>query len=49
MQSVYVAPPKTTKKEMFRTREALLIKNFTDFDPEALKPFIQQLKESKGM
>jgi hypothetical protein len=43
-KAVYLAAPETKHKQRFRTREALAIKNFEDFSPEVLKPFIEAVR-----
>jgi hypothetical protein len=47
---VYVAGPQTTHKQLFRMRDSLVLKNFGDFTPESLKPFLDLLDraETKG-
>ena len=47
-KAVYVAPPKSPPKELFMTREAIVIKNFGDFQPDNLAAFLQKIRESKG-
>jgi len=47
-KAIYLAAPKTKHKERFRTREALAIKNFEDFSPDALLPFLEAVKNGKG-
>ncbi len=44
---VYVAGPETPLKQRFRTHEALVLKNFGKFSPEALQPFLQTLAATK--
>jgi hypothetical protein len=41
---VYLDAPETPQKLRFRTHEAMVIKNFGPFAPEALAPFIDALK-----
>ncbi len=43
-KAVYLAAPETKHKQRFRTREALAIKNFADFSPEILTPFLNAMK-----
>jgi hypothetical protein len=43
-KAVYLAAPETKHKQRFRTREALAIKNFEDFSPEILAPFLEAMK-----
>lgn len=40
---VYIAGPDAALKQRFRTHEALVVKNFDKFSPEALQPFLQAL------
>jgi hypothetical protein len=47
-QAVYLAGPETKQKQRFRTREALYIKNFSDFSPDLLKDFILAISEQRG-
>lgn len=43
LKAIYVAPPDSPSKQRFRTREALVIDQRSEFDPAALSPFISQL------
>jgi hypothetical protein len=47
-KAVYVAPPGSQPKELFMTREAVVIKNFGDFHPDSLAAFLQMIREAKG-
>lgn len=47
-KAVYVAPPRSQPKELFMTREAIVIKNFGDFHPDNLAAFLQKIREAKG-
>jgi hypothetical protein len=47
-KAVYVAPPRSQPKELFMTREAIVIKNFGDFHPDSLAAFLQKIREAKG-
>jgi len=47
-KAVYVAPPRSQPKELFMTREAIVIKNFGDFHPDNLASFLQKIREAKG-
>jgi hypothetical protein len=47
-QAVYVAPPRSQPKELFRTHVAMVIKNFGDFHPDSLAAFLQKIQEAKG-
>jgi hypothetical protein len=42
-RGVYVAGPETTHKKLFRTHDSVVIKNFQDFAPDGLKPFLDLL------
>lgn len=46
-RAIYVAPPKHPPKELFMTREAIVIKNFAAFQPDDLTPFLQKIREAK--
>ena len=43
-QGVYVAPPDNRRKQRFKTRSALMMRQDNDFDPTLLAPFIQPLQ-----
>ena len=46
-QGVYIAPPKTRRKERFRSRSAIVMQAAEDaFDPVTLEPFIQKIQEN---
>lgn len=42
--AIYVTGPKTPAKELFKSREALLIKHFDDFSPPSLQPFVDAIQ-----
>jgi hypothetical protein len=44
--AVYVTGEETEHKEEFRTREALVIKNFEAFSPEAMAKFVAGLQKA---
>lgn len=44
---VFVAGERNSRKEGFRTRDAIVMKNFGAFDAAVLKPFMQQLSETR--
>ncbi len=44
---IYLDAPETPPKQRFRTHEAMVIKNFGPFSPEALAPFLEVLKSGK--
>jgi hypothetical protein len=48
-KAVYLAMPETKQKQRFRTREALAIKHFGDFSPEALAPFLDTIQNDGGV
>ena len=49
-RAVYLTGERTTHKQLFRTHDALVLKNFGDFTPESLSPFLDLLArgEAKG-
>ena len=47
--TVYVAGPSTPQKERYRTREVdTVIKNFEDFAPDSLAPFLSIVAQKTG-
>lgn len=47
--AVYVAGPATPQKERYRTREVdTVIKNFEDFSPDSLVPFLSSIADRQG-
>ena len=40
---VYVGGPPSPHKQLFRTRDSFFVKNFGDFTPDSLKPFLDSL------
>ena len=46
--AVYIGGPSSPAKERFRILEARTIKNFGDFDPASLEPFIAAMTNAKG-
>jgi len=46
-QAIYTAPPETSAKQRYRTREALLLRNFGQFAPDTLQPFIEEINKAK--
>ena len=46
-QAIYTGPPETATKQRYRTREALLLRNFSDFTPDAIQPFIDEINKAK--
>jgi hypothetical protein len=47
-QAIYAGPPETPAKQRYRTREALLLRNFGNFTPDSLQPFLDEIKKAKG-
>ncbi|HWS88698.1 MAG TPA: hypothetical protein VN282_17120 [Pyrinomonadaceae bacterium] len=45
-KGVLVAGPETDCKKSFHTESALVMKNFGEFSPQSLRPFLSQLEES---
>jgi hypothetical protein len=49
-EAVYVASPKTAHKQLFNSPGTLVIKNFDDFSPAVLDPFVARLQTpAKGV
>jgi hypothetical protein len=46
VKAIFVAPPDAPPKKRLRTREALVLDQREGFDPEALEPFVGQLKSA---
>jgi hypothetical protein len=47
-KAVYVTEPQTTQKQQFRTREAIVIRSFGEFEPGLLEPFLAQIAQRQG-
>jgi len=47
-KAIYVSAPETPPKQRFRTREALVIKQFGAFSPVPLQPFLTSLAQGSG-
>jgi hypothetical protein len=45
-KAVYIVGPPTPAKERFNTNQALRLKNFAEFTPESIEPFLNELKKS---
>jgi hypothetical protein len=45
--AIYTGPPDSPHKERFRSREAMVIKNFQSFSAEALKPFMTAIEAGR--
>ena len=48
VQAVFIAGQATDEKKMFRTHEAVVVRNFGEFDAESLKPFVDALYEARN-
>ena len=46
-QAIYTGAPDNPAKQRYRTREALLLRNFGDFTPDAIQPFIEEINKAK--
>lgn len=47
-RAIFVGAPESPAKERFKTREATIIKNYGEFIPASIEPFIAQIKNAKG-
>jgi hypothetical protein len=47
-KAIYIAAPESSFKERFKTLEALIIKNYGDFNPSSLDSFLAQISKAKG-
>ncbi|MBC8029522.1 MAG: DUF4062 domain-containing protein [Pyrinomonadaceae bacterium] len=47
-KAIYVAAPESPPKERFKTREALVIKNYGEFDPLPFEQFTERIWKAKG-
>lgn len=47
-KAVYITSPELPAKERFKTLEALVIKNYGEFNPGAIEPFLAQINKAKG-
>lgn len=47
-KAVYITAPELPAKERFRTLEALVIKNYGEFSPGAIQPFLEQINKANG-
>lgn len=47
-KAIYVGGPESPSKERFRTLEAQVIKNYREFNPASLEPYIAQISKAKG-
>ena len=46
-QAIYTGPPDNPVKQRYRTREALLLRNFGNFTPDAIQPFIEEIRAKR--
>lgn len=46
-KGVYIGPPEHPAKGCFKTLEALVIKDYGEFNPSALEPFLTQINKAK--
>lgn len=47
-KAVYIGAPESAPKERFKTLEAPVIKNYGEFNPGALEPFVERINKAKG-
>jgi hypothetical protein len=47
-KAIYIAAPASALKDRFNTLETRVIRNYEDFDPSSLEPFIAQISKAKG-
>jgi len=47
-KAVYITAPELPAKERFKTLEALVIKNYAEFNPGAIGPFLERINKAKG-
>jgi hypothetical protein len=47
-KAIYVGGPTSSTKDRFKTREAIVIKNYEGFAPAPVEPFIAQIMHAKG-
>jgi cellulose biosynthesis protein BcsQ len=48
-QVVFLVGPETAEKTLFKTREAMVIRNFGDFNPESLRPFVEAIQQARDV
>lgn len=46
-EAIYLAPPKTAHKQLFKNANTVVIKDFGDFSPAALDPFIARVQAAE--
>jgi hypothetical protein len=47
-KAIYLAAPHTDAKERIRERDTMQIKNYGEFSPDSLHPFVAHLRQAKG-
>jgi hypothetical protein len=47
-KAIYVGGPESPTKDRFKTLEAMVIKNYGEFDPTPFEPFMAQISKAKG-
>jgi hypothetical protein len=47
-KAIFIGGESTSHKDSFRTLEAMIIRQYGDFSPDAIAPFIEQVKATKG-
>jgi hypothetical protein len=48
VKAIFIGGVSTSHKDSFRTLEATIIRHYGDFSPDAIAPFIEQVKATKG-
>ena len=46
-QAILISDPETTTKARYRTHDALVMRNFGNFSPESLRPFLAEISSAK--
>src|SRR5262249_32434502 len=47
-KAFYISAPQTSGKERFRIQNGLVIRNYGEFSPASLNPFVEQIERAKG-
>lgn len=47
-KAIYAGQPSTPKKDLLQSGELLIIKNYGQFTPDSLAPFVERIKVAKG-
>jgi TIR domain-containing protein len=47
-KAIYITGPPTDSKERMRDRDALVIRDYNQFSPERLQPFLERVQRAKG-